>query len=147
MRNLGARLEELEQVTPGGYRTFDTDGNIVIDSPLPPLEWFSAALNQLSNGSLEEREILKSQLRRSVRARDGGRLWEFALASTGFAYRAKDGELLHIQWDDLPALRAAAQARSRGEQTDFDALFERLTVSSVAGLMRSENPSAERGGQ
>jgi hypothetical protein len=132
--NLQGRLTALEESTPGGYQTFDRDGNIVIDSPLPAGKWFTAALDLLRNGSPEERTILKGQLRRSCRARGGGHLWEVVLAHTAFVCRTKDGELVSIDSDDAPMLKAAAQARFRGEKTEHDELLDTLCDYDVRQL-------------
>ena len=61
--NLQGRLTALEESTPGGYQTFDRDGNIVIDSPLPAGKWFLAALDLLERGTTEEKAVLKNQLK------------------------------------------------------------------------------------
>lgn len=74
--NLQSRLTALEESTADGYRTYDADGQPVIQSDLPTFEWMLKAKETLRNGTTEQKEILRDQLARSVRANDGGRLFE-----------------------------------------------------------------------
>jgi hypothetical protein len=74
--NLEARLQALESGTPNGYKTFDSEGNVVIDSPLPTLDWWLLAKQTLQTGSREAKAILRGQLQHSVRERNGGRIFE-----------------------------------------------------------------------
>jgi hypothetical protein len=143
--NLENRVRMLEEGTPGGYRTFDRDGNVVIDSLLPAREWFLAAQDLLRNGTRDERAAFKDQLRRSHRATDGGHMWEFLLGSTEFAVRKKDGQVVTIDWDDEPALRAAAQRRLCGEETGTlaDELID-YDLRQLAAAGPAETQSAGR---
>jgi hypothetical protein len=135
--SLESRLTKLEDSIPSGYRTFDGDGNIVIDSPLPAAKWYTAALDLLQHGSAEEKDILKEQLNRSRRARDGGHLFELVLTCTQFACGTKDGAAVIIDLDDEPELREAAQARARGETTEHNALLDRLMPYDLQQLASS----------
>lgn len=74
--NLEARLQALEAGTPNGYKTFDSDGSVVIDSPLSTLDWWLLAKQTLQTGSPESKATLRAQLQRSVRERGGGRIFE-----------------------------------------------------------------------
>jgi hypothetical protein len=79
--NLESRLKSLEESTPGGYSTYDQAGAVVIDSPLPALRWYEWAVNLLREpGHAEEKRMLRAQLARSVRAADGGHLFEVVCA-------------------------------------------------------------------
>lgn len=78
--NIEGRIKALEEGTPGGYRTFDENGNVVIDSRLPALEWYQAACQLLRSRKEQAKVELRSQLARSVRAADGGRLFEVVAA-------------------------------------------------------------------
>ena len=74
--NLESRLTALESSTPGGYKTLDASGNLVIDSPLSTLHWMLWAKETLRSGTPEQRAILRGQLQRSVREVGGGRIFE-----------------------------------------------------------------------
>jgi len=80
--NIEARLRALEEGTPGGYRTFDDDGNVVISSALPAGDWFAAALELLrSKGRRAEKEALRAALERSSGPDNTrGRLYEMVAA-------------------------------------------------------------------
>lgn len=144
--NLQGRLTALEESTPGGYQTFDRDGNIVIDSPLPAGKWFLAALDLLERGTTEEKAVLKNQLKRSCRARDGGHLYELVLISTQFACGTKDGGVVTIDCDDEPELRAAAQRRLRGEKSAaYDALLDSLRDYDLRLLAPGSGESQSQG--
>ena len=81
--NLEGRIKALEEGTPGGYRTYDVAGNVVISSSLPTLEWFSWAGSVLSGRSKAARAELLEQLAHSARAADHSLIHEFLLAVQG----------------------------------------------------------------
>lgn len=74
--SLEKRIRALEESTPGGYATYDGDNNIVVNSSLPALEWYRAACQLLSSRREGAKAELRAQLARSVRAADGGHLFE-----------------------------------------------------------------------
>ena len=74
--NLQGRLAALEESTPGGYRTYDASGEVLIDSQLPVLKWMLEAKTILRDGSPEQKSILRDRLARSVRSESGDRLFE-----------------------------------------------------------------------
>jgi hypothetical protein len=80
--NVESRLKALEECAPRGYKTFDRDGKVVIQSTLDALDWYVAAANLLrSVGHQKEKALLISQLTRSAGQDNcGGSLYEMALA-------------------------------------------------------------------
>jgi hypothetical protein len=78
--NLQGRLKALEEGTPDGYRTLDTAGNIVINSPLPAFAWFKESMRLLKEGSAAARAALRSQLESSVCSSGKDHLFEVVRA-------------------------------------------------------------------
>ena len=74
------QVAALAVAIPPGFKTWDANGEIVIDSSVPVLEWFTSSQNILRNGSPAEREALLRQLNRSVRS-NAGLMHELALAA------------------------------------------------------------------
>jgi hypothetical protein len=64
-------------------------------------------------------------------------------AVSGIGFRAKDGALLTVEAADMPALEKAAQARAKGQRTDFDELLDRLSDRDIGVLI---NYSAVKNG-
>jgi hypothetical protein len=79
---LHKKLDTLAAELPRGYKTFDRDGNVVIQSPLSGLDWYMATTELLrSKGHQKEKALLISQLTRSEgQDNSGGCLYELALA-------------------------------------------------------------------
>jgi hypothetical protein len=72
-RGIENRLQALEESTPSGYTTFDTEGKPVIQAHLPALEWMQWATKLLqSRGRDAEKAELRRQLARSTGADAGG---------------------------------------------------------------------------
>jgi hypothetical protein len=77
MAKLEARVTVLEEGTPEGYRTYDADGAVVIDSVLAPEEWIKSAMQVIRDSSRQvEAATLRDDCLRSVRSRGGDRLYE-----------------------------------------------------------------------
>ena len=71
--NIEGRLKTLEDATPNGYRTTDSEGNVVIESKLPALAWFRWATKLFhGRGRRAEKDELRKQLARSVGPDGGG---------------------------------------------------------------------------
>jgi hypothetical protein len=79
--NIESRLRALEESTPGGYKTFDRNGNVVINSLLPALGWMQAAEALLaSRGNEGDKAALREQLERSE-GPDSGRGYLYQLVA------------------------------------------------------------------
>jgi hypothetical protein len=80
--SIEARLRALEEQAPKGYKTFDADGQPVIQSEMDGLDWYMWATNLLrSKGKKKEKALLISQLVRSEgQDNGGGSLYEMVLA-------------------------------------------------------------------
>lgn len=87
---LRKKVQELIARGPKGYTTYDRDGAVVINSDLPALQWYLQSLDVFRYGSPEEKSILEMQLKRSVRAEDGGHLFECVQAAIGFVCRSEN---------------------------------------------------------
>lgn len=73
--SLEGRVTALEETIPNGYRTFDKDGNPVIASDLPALEWLTATEEFLRRrGHRDEKAELLWKLRTSTGVDGGGGL-------------------------------------------------------------------------
>jgi hypothetical protein len=79
-RNIEGRIAELEDSTPRGYTTYDDQGRVVIQSALPPGEWYRWATGVLQGRRGTARTQLLDQLARSARSAGGGLLHEYLLA-------------------------------------------------------------------
>jgi hypothetical protein len=80
--NLRKEIAKLSEGVPGGYKTFDADGKVVISSDLPALHWFRWAIELLrSPGRQAEKAELRAQLEAST-GEDGdhGHLYEVIAA-------------------------------------------------------------------
>jgi hypothetical protein len=82
LHQLQRRITDLVARGPRGYGTCDADGQPVIQSELPGLEWFGAANHLLHSPDHEaEKRALRQQLDRSVGNDNcGGRLYELVAA-------------------------------------------------------------------
>lgn len=80
--HLRKEIAKLGESVPGGYKTFDRDGNVVIDSQLPAREWYVGATELFrSPGRKAEKAKLLAQMENSEGAdNQGGRLYEFVAA-------------------------------------------------------------------
>ena len=100
-RNLTSRIEALESSMPNGYTTFDTYDQPVIQSDFPGLEWWKATSDLLRNPGREaEKSALRSQLARSVRSRDGDRIYELVAALDPHLFEGKCSENLPAEEGD-----------------------------------------------
>ena len=81
--NLEARLSTLESGIPGGYKTFNERGEVMIDSRLPPLDWFRSTIDLFNSAGQEtEKAALRAKLNASVgRDSGGGFLYQVAWAA------------------------------------------------------------------
>jgi hypothetical protein len=76
--NLRKEIAKLGESVPGAYKTFNSDGQPVIQSDLPALEWFEWATALLrSSGRKAEKAELRAQLAASTGVDgDGGYLYQ-----------------------------------------------------------------------
>lgn len=76
------RLKALEECAPQGYRTYDANGAVVIQSDLDGLSWYVWATNVIrGKGNPKQKALLISQLMRSEgQDNAGGSLYELILA-------------------------------------------------------------------
>lgn len=80
-RNIESRISSLEESSPRGFRTFDSKGRVLIDSPLTAVAWYAWAGQLLTEpGNEIAKEELATQLAYSVRMEGGGLLHEYAFA-------------------------------------------------------------------
>jgi len=70
--HLRKEIAKLGESVPGGYETYNSDGQPVIQSAMDGLDWYMWATTVLREGKPAEKEKLRAQLAASTGADSGG---------------------------------------------------------------------------